>query len=236
MNVKRQPFIAPELWVKPRDVILGTEAGTLAHYLEEKAGCDAWVLDGDSLAYSFRDLLVDRGMSLDYPKFLEKTRLVRELLVGLVTDRDALTLDIPDNKYWVVVSLADGESETRQCCYMKISLQHWEPFAFIAAAPFPLKPPVKSRLRIFLEDWIAKMSSEGSQGEFLNLGKVEIQEHFKPANSKSYPWDGFVVTCSRYIPCTWPWLEWYVSMRKHFPPRQRLSLEFFNPPNPPKWL
>ncbi len=234
--MRRQPFIAPELSVKPRDVLLSTGAGALAHYLEEKAGCETWVLGGDALAYSFRDVLVDRGMSLDYPKFLEKTRLIRQLLAELVTKGDALTLDIPDNKYWVTMCLSDGETESRECCYMKSTLQDWEPFAFIAAAPFPLKPAVKQSLRTFLENWIGQMSSEGSQGEFLKLGKVEIQEHFKPANPKSYPWDGFAVTCSSYVPCTWPWLEWYLSMRKHFPARQRLSLEFFNPPNPPRWL
>ena len=234
--MRRQPFIAPELWVMPRDLILRTEADTLAHYLAEKAGCETRVLDGDSLAYSFRDVLVDRGTSLDYPKFLERTRLVRELLSGLVARGDALGLDIPDNKYWITMCLCEDESEKRECCYMKSTLEQWEPFAFIAAAPFPLKPSVKNSLRAFLENWIARMSSEGSQGELLNLGKVEIHDHLKPANSKSYPWDGFVITCSSYTLCTWPWLEWYLSMRKHFPPRQRLSLEFFNPPNAPKWL
>ena len=233
--MRRQSFIAPFLWIEPRDVIVGAEPEGLARYLAAEAGCDTWVLDDDSLAYSFPDVLVDWGMSLDYPRFLEKTKLVNKLLAGKIKKEcDAVVLDVPDVKYWTQVSLSPGESETQQCCYMKSILEQWEPFAFKAAAPFPLTSSTRKHVRTFLEDWIEKMSSGGAQGEVLQLGKVTVAEYFHPGNPKMYPQDGFVVTCSSYVPCTWPWIALYLSMRKHLPAKQRLSVEFFNPGVPRK--
>ena len=81
-----------------------------------------------------------------------------------------------------------------------------------------------------------RMSSQGAQGEVLKLADMKLEEYFRPAAGKFYPWDGFFITCSSYVPCTWPWLELYLSMRKHLPPRQRLSLEFFDPVVGSKWL
>ena len=228
----------PYLWVVPRDLIIGTSAEALAQLLQNEAGCDTWVLDGDSLAYSFRDILCDRGTSLDYPKFLEKTRVLDRLLSGkLAKHPDAMDLDVPDQKFWTRMSLAPDEAEGRDCCYMLSTLEHWGPFtAFKAAACHKLTSSIKKNLRSFFEEWIMRMSSQGAQGEVLKLADMKLEEYFRPPAGKFYPWDGFLITCSSYVPCTWPWLELYLSMRKHLPPRQRLSLEFFDPVVGSKWL
>jgi hypothetical protein len=231
--MQREPFIAPLLWIVPQDLIVGIQAEALAQYLQKEAGCVTWVLMGQSLAYSFPDVLVNRGVSLDYPKQLEKTRLLRALLAGKkVEDCSATTLGVPDRKYWPIMAISPGESEARWCCRIKSRLQRWRPFAFKARAFSELTRSVRKHLRCFLENWIEDRSSVSVHGETLNLGDITVDEYTQPGNPKAYPEDGFIVTCSSYVPCTWPWIELYLIMRKERPPKHRLSLEFFNPGMP----
>lgn len=228
--MKREPFIAPLLWIIPGDQIRGIEAKDLAVLLRDKAGCDAWSISDDAVAYSFRDVLVDRGFALNYDKQLEKTQFVRRLLSEVVpADRDATEIELPDHKYWAIMSLRPGESELRECCYFKNRLENYGAFGFKATAPYRLRRQTKDKLRIFLEEWIAKASNEDTNGEFLQLGEVSIASYSQLGNPKSYPQDGFYVTCASYLPSTWPWIDLYLTMRKRLPPKERLSLEFSHP-------
>jgi hypothetical protein len=216
---------------------MDAHAENLARDLREKTGCHAWVVGPDAVAYSFPDILVDRGKSLDYPAQLERTRSLRAVLFLRRTENcDATTLELPDKKYWPIMLISPGESEARHCCRIKNRLHQWEPFAFKARACGELTSATRKRLRAFLEDWTAQRGSEPVNGETLNLGKINIEEYRQSGTRTTYPQDGFTITCSSYVPTTWPWIELYLLMRKKWPREQRLSLEFFNPGMPDNFL
>src|SRR5215211_3588434 len=139
MIMLRKPLIAPLLWVIPADLLIDKDVESLARDLREKTGCHAWVVGQDAVAYSFPDVLVDRGKALDYPAELAKTRLLRSVLFLRRSENcDATTLELADTKYWPTMVISPGESEARHCCRIKNRLHQWEPFAFKARAFYEL--------------------------------------------------------------------------------------------------
>ncbi|MDB6029536.1 MAG: hypothetical protein JWM68_5759 [Verrucomicrobiales bacterium] len=224
-----RPTKIPPLWVIPSDLIPGNRALLFEALLKAHTGCETWILDGKALAYSFPDIFVDRGFSLDYPKQLSKTRRVDRLLRDNSIDIcSAAVIDIPDEKYWVTMCMSPNESESLTCVHFKNKLDNFHPFSFRAYSRFRLSKSARIELRSFLEEWITIRTTNHLFTELMDLGLVTIESYTSPGDCNSSPRDGFTLSCSSYVPCTWPWIDFYLQMRNRFQPKERLSLEFFN--------
>jgi hypothetical protein len=218
------------LWVAPEDTLVGVSATKLADALQERLSCDVWLLCGGSaLAYSIPGILVTRGESHDYDRYLEATRPLNTFVDTLiVSNADVLALEIPQAKFWVEMLLQPNEKEARYCCYVKSVLRQSLPFGFRASSTYHLSPQTRASLQCYLRDFIYRAGREPINGEILNLGETKMVPYQKATAEDSFAEFGFEILCSDYIPVTWPWIELILDMRKNLPKQHRLSIEFFN--------
>jgi hypothetical protein len=223
----------PMLWVVPPDLIRDIYPETLVSCLNSLENVQVWHLDGGALAFSLPDILVKRGRPLDYEAFLRRTRpLFRIVDPYTIPNHDALDLEIPDEKFWVRISLQPEETNKRICRYFKSHLSDWAPFAFSAYSSYELIEKDVKDLKRFLLDWLRNTEGRPVLGELLRTGSVEVTDYIKPAGTRSYPETGLEVRCADYLPCTWPWIDLYLRMRRELPAKKRLSIRFFNETDP----
>ncbi len=232
-----QPLFVPVLNVIPRDLLVVQDVRPVADRLAQVPSCEAWVLPDGSLAYTIRDTLTDRGAALDLDKWYARNDAIGHRLGGVLTPfrTDGAALQIPDHQFWVSMRLSPGESESKTCCYMKSKLKTWEPFHFRAAGPFAMSGRERIELKRFLEQWIEARTVNPLLGEKLDLGRVEFDDFSLPQSQypKTYHRHGLTVRCTHYQPCTWPWIDLYLQVRRCLTPKRRFSLEFFNPEGSP---
>ena len=221
----------PMLWVIPPDVINGVSAGTLAAFIKRLDNVHVWELDCGAVAYSLPDILVKRGRPVDYEAFLKRLRPLFQNPYE-IPDSDALDLEIPDNKYWVRISLKPEETNKRSCRYIKSHLNEWNPFAFKAYSSSELSTEDAESLKVYLMDWLLTTGKRSVCGESLCIGNTELSAYTMPGSAKFYPETGYEVRCSDYSPCTWPWIDLYLRMRRDLPVKKRLSMRFFNEVDP----
>jgi hypothetical protein len=219
------------LWVIPSDLFRYGRATALGQLLLEQYGCDVWLLcDGTALAFSPRGLLVNKGLAVDYPSFLDVTRpLFNRVQKYLVCVDEGTDLHIPDDKFWIHTLLSPNEHDSRYCMYVKSALSVWNPFAFYAYSCYPLQKASRLFLREYLERWHHAASNNDLMGERIESGDVVFSDYHRDDSKASYPRDGFEIRWSRYVPSTWHWIELYLRMRLDIPKKQRCSLYFFNP-------
>jgi hypothetical protein len=233
-----KPCITPKLWIVPADILRGNvSAERAAKLLSEHCGCDSWVLNhGSAVALSHQGALIDRGMAVDYPSYLEQTRPIFDLLNQMTIQRaEGLKLEIPDSRYWVEVLLQPNEGDRQWCSYIKNRLVSREPFGFRAVAPYRLSSEETREMKDFLSNSLDQLSREGAVGERLELGSTHFSDVYEPESANSYPKHGFDVSCSNYVPVTWPWIELYLEIREKFSKKRRFSIYFLNP-NPGRGL
>ena len=220
----------PMLWVFPRDIIEGIHPEFLASLLGQLDGVKTWEFDGGNVAFSLPDVLVKHSIPVDYDDYLKKTRPVFKFIDPyLVPDHGALDLEIPDCKYCARISLKPREKDSRSCRYFKSQLKDWTPFGFTAYSSYELTKAELASVKKYLTDWITAASKKAVHGETLSLGNVELIDHLSLATERSYHEAGYEVRCSSYTPCTWPWIDFYLKMRRELPVKKRLSIRFFNP-------
>ncbi|HTR42860.1 MAG TPA: hypothetical protein VMH87_14700, partial [Pseudomonadales bacterium] len=130
--------------------------------------------------------------------------------------------------YWVLMSLKPGESDRQFCRRFKSHLKDWNPFSFCAFASYELTELELGNVKEYLVNWLDDAGKQPVQGESLSLGSFELINHRAPATKRSYPEAGYEVRCSSYTPCTWPWIDFYLKMRRELPAKKRLSIRFFN--------
>src|SRR5437899_310770 len=186
------------LWVVPADILRGNaSAERAARLLSEECGCGTWVLnDGNALAFSCSGALVQRGVALDYPSYLEQTRPIFDLLHQMTIHRpDALDLEIPDIHYWVSVLLQPEELDSRWCSYIKNRLVSWEPFSFRAVSAYRQKREIVTEMERILMHSLNHLYRSGVAGERLELGSTYFSDFYEPETPKSYPKHGFEVRC-----------------------------------------
>jgi hypothetical protein len=214
------------VWVVPEDVLVGISAETLASELRQRFSCDTWLLsEGRAMAYSVRGILVNRGMSLDYGKYLEDVRPIHAFCDGLVTaDADALAIEIPDTKYWVEVLLQPDEKETRSCIYFKSTWNPPSPLSFRAYTQYKLSPRSRKNVHDYLTNHFETNSHRSINGEILRMkiDRISDYERFR----MGYPEYGFDCSCVGYSPVTWPWIELLLDMRRNLEKKHRLSFTF----------
>jgi hypothetical protein len=223
----------PMLWVIPPDLIRGNSSKILASCISRLENIHVWQLDGGAVAFSLPDILVNRGRPVDYDAFLRRTRPLFQIVDACAASkRDALNLEIPDNKYWVRVSLKPEETNKQSCVYFKSFLTDWNPFAFKACSSYALSDMDLESVREYLTNWLAAAGSRTILGERLQVGSTDLTLTRTPATVDAYPASGYEVRCSSYSPCTWPWIDLYLNMRSNLPSKKRLSIEFFNQNGP----
>ena len=226
----RTPQAVPILWVIPKDLVKIHDLRPVVDRIQKIPNCKAWLLSDGSLAIVIRDALFDRGLALNYGVYTARTNEVGHILGAVIeSGTDSVVLQIPDNKYWVVMWLAPGESESVSCSYMSCKMDQWTPFAFLAAGPSIMDKRKRVFLQLFLEQWIQKRSSEPLLGEKLELGDVLFTEFERKNPDPSVLRFGVAVSCSNYSPCTWPWIDLYLETRCTLRAKLRVSFEFFNP-------
>jgi hypothetical protein len=229
-NVAPSPAPFPMLWVIPPDLINGVYSETLVSCISHLGNIHVWQLDGGAVAFSLPDILVKRGRPLDYDAFLKRIRPLFQIVDSCaIANRDATDLEIPDTKYWVRMSLKSGEHDKQSCRYFKSHLTESSPFAFRAYSSFELGETDLENVKKYLTDWLLAAGKRSVCGETLHVGNTEVKGHTMPATGRSYPESGFEVRCSDYSPCTWPWIDFYLRMRRELPVKKRLSIHFFNP-------
>ena len=163
----------PMLWVVPPDLIRDIYPETLVSCLNSLENVQVWHLDGGALAFSLPDILVKRGRPLDYEAFLRRTRpLFRIVDPYTIPNHDALDLEIPDEKFWVRISLQPEETNKRICRYFKSHLSDWAPFAFSAYSSYELIEKDVKDLKRFLLDWLRNTEGRPVLGELLRTGKI----------------------------------------------------------------
>lgn len=142
----------PMLWVIPPDLIEGASSETLASSISRLGNIRVWQFEGGALAFSLPDILTKRGVPLDYDAFLKRTRPLFQIVDPCTTpDHDALDLEIPDNKYWVRISLKPEETNRRICRYFKSYLSEWNPFEFRAYSSYELGGLELKKIRDFFD-------------------------------------------------------------------------------------
>ena len=219
----------PMLWVMPPDLIKGGYSETLASLISRLDDIHVWRLDGGGVAFSLSNILVKWGRPLDDEAYLKRTRPLFQIVDSCtISNRDALNLEIPDTKYWVRISLKPDERDKRSCGYFKSHLTDWNPFAFSAYSSYELDGPDLDHVRRYLADWLLSASTRSVCGESLHVGNTKMKGYTTPATERSYPENGFEILCSDYFPCTWPWIDLYLRMRRELPPKKWLSIQFFN--------
>jgi hypothetical protein len=217
------------LWIIPFDLIEGASRQELSNGISQ-FGYTIWEFECGSIAFSSPEVLVRRGSAVDHQHFLTWTRPVFRFLRSVIgAERDALDLEIPDTKFWSRVSLKPEETNTRSCRYFKSKLTAWSPFGFKVYSSYEIDARTLDKIKLYLTMWMSTCSKQLIHGESLVLGDVDIKEYSSPRTEKNYPERGFEVNCSEYTPCTWPWIDLYLRMRRELPVRERLSIEFFNP-------
>lgn len=224
----REPV--PMLWIIPPDLIDGASSKALVSSLRRLDNIQVWQFEGGAVAFLLPDVLVKRGIPLDYDgAFLKRTRPLFQVVDSYtISDRSVLDLEIPDNKYWVRMSLKPEETNRQSCVYFKSFLSKSSPFAFKACSSYDLGETDLESMKEYLATWLAAAATRPIFGESLRVGTTKLARTMKPATERSYPKNGFEVRCSEYSPCTWPWIELYLRMRRELPVKQRLSIDFFN--------
>ncbi|MDB6065422.1 MAG: hypothetical protein JWR26_1630 [Pedosphaera sp.] len=220
-----------KVWVAPSDLFKTSSAEAVGEMLERQFDCDVWVLsEGSALAFSPTGLLVNHGLPIDYPAFVEITKpLFQFVNMFIATDDTGTDLHIPDNRFYTRMLLKPEEPNLRYCSYIESDLTALEPFAFRAYSKHSMTPESRIKLRRYLEKWHEKYSQGSIYGDRLDCGAIEYSEYCRAGTPTSYMEDGFEVRWSKYMPSTWPWVELYLDMRKNMDRRQRLSIRFFNP-------
>src|SRR5256885_14326842 len=111
--------LSPIIWVLPAYAFRASTPTEVEPLIRDSFQCDTWLLDdGRALAFSFRELLTDRGIPVDNPLFEKLTMpIFRFLDQFLVEDQDALDLKVPDIRFWPRIALPPGETEKRYCMY-----------------------------------------------------------------------------------------------------------------------
>ncbi len=216
------------MWVIPEDGFRVSNAADLARVICETFHCETWLVNANrGLAFSFKELLTNRGVPLDYNRFLDiAVPLLRFLEPFLVLQHDALDLDIPGSRYWTRVLLSPGEADKKSCMYIKSSLSTLEKVKLRIYSTRPLTPQGATRIERFLLKWMHEARNESVNGERL-LFTVEKMERYQVARSAtSYGEDGFEISVSDWRPTTWPWIEFYLLVRQTFPQSERLSVRF----------
>lgn len=222
----------PMLWVIPPDV-MQVSAEALASSISRLDNINVWQLEGGALAFSLPDILVKWGVALDYEAYLKRTRPLFQIVDPcLISERSALDLEIPDSKYWVCISLQPEETNKRICRYFKSHLSKWDPFAFRAYSSYDMGREDLASLREYLAEWLLTAGGRSVCGESLHVGNTELSHFAAPAGPRAYSENGFEVRCSSYAPCTWPWVDLYLRMRRELPAKKRLSVRFFNETDP----
>jgi hypothetical protein len=228
-----QPDPVPMLWVVPPDLIRNIYPETLVSFLGSLDDVQVWHLDGGALAFSLPDILVKWGRPLDDEVFLKRTRpLFRFLEPYTLQNHSALDLEIPDEKFWVRITLQPEETDRRVCAYVKSHLNGWTPFAFKVYSVHELIEKDVEDMKRFILDWLQNTESRPVFGESLHIGSIELAYYKRPGGKRSYPETGFEVRCANYLPCTWPWIDLYLRMRRELPGKKRLSIRFFNETDP----
>jgi hypothetical protein len=221
----------PMLWVIPTDLSNGS-AEAIASAISRWENIRVWQING-AVAFSLLDILVRRGRPLDNQEFLRRViPLLRIVDPYIPPNHSALDLEIPDEKFWVRVTLRPEETNKRSCTYIKSHLNDWNPFTFKAYSPYELTEEDMEHSRIFLLDCIRNTEKRAVFGESLHAENMEFEGYTKPAGARSYPETGFDVRCPNYSPCTWPWIDLYLRMRRDLPVKKRLSFRFFNETDP----
>ena len=215
------------LWVVPFDLIHPAMATTLAGVIPTLFEANAWVLNGRALAFSFPDVLVNRGVPIDNPAFVARTRPLFETLGPSISkDTDALDLEIPNQPYWPRVCLQSEETNRDTCVYFKSRPNRSEAFRFKVWSHFQLAERKLEQLKAFISDWYSEMKKCGAQTETLNLGKLSFFPLTIDMPKHAYRKSGFEVECSSYAPSFWPWIDLYLRIRSDLPTRERISIEF----------
>jgi hypothetical protein len=221
----------PTLWVIPLDM-LNVSVETIVSAIKRLENIQIWQIDG-GVAFSLPDILVKMGRPIDYDAFLERTKpLFRIVDPCTLPNYDALDLQIPDRKYRVRITLKPEETNRRSCRHFKSHLIDWNPFAFRAYASYEPSNKDSEDLKLYLTDWLLTAEKRSVFGESLNVGNAELTDYAMPASARSYPEHGCEVRCSEYSPCTWPWIDLYLRMRRDLPTKKRLSIRFFNEVDP----
>ena len=217
------------VWVIPPD-LMEVSSDTLASSISRLDNVQVWQIEGGAVAISLPDILVKSGIPLNYEAFLKRTRPLFQIVDSCtVSNHDALDLEIPDTKYWVRMSLKPEETNKQSCRYFKSHLTESSPFAFRAYSSFELSETDLESVKKYLADWLLAASKRSVCGESLHVGNTKMKGYTMPATERSYPENGFEVRCSDYSPCTWPWVDFYLRMRRELPVKKRLSIHFFNP-------
>lgn len=219
----------PLLWVVPPDLIEGVSSEALVTSISRLDNIQVWQLDGGAVAFSLPDILVKMGVPLDYGGFLRRTRpLFQNVDHFTILNHDALDLQIPDKKFWVRMTLKPEETNRRSCMHLKSHLRELAPFAFKAYSVYGLSKGDSENLKAYLTDWLLSGNARPINGETLHVGKVEMKAYQMGGSERFYPECGYEIRCSDYIPCTWPWVDLYLRMRRDLPTKKRLSIRFFN--------
>ena len=220
----------PMVWVIPPDLLMNPSSKGLGASIGQHPAVRVWEFEGGGVAFSLPDVLVRRGTPVNYELFLRRTQqLFQSIDKWAVPEPDALDLDIPGSQYWSRMLLKPEEKNARSCRYFKSELTRWEPFGFQAYSSYELDKDAFGSIREFLEEWFSTASSQRLYGESLCLGRIEMVDYCSPRTKTSYPESGYEVRCSAYTPCTWPWIDFYLRMRRSLSARKRLSVRFVNP-------
>jgi hypothetical protein len=220
--------IAPLMWVVPGDLFRLSNAADLEPIIAESFSCETWLLnDNRALAFSFRELLTNRGVPLDYGRFLQVALPVFRYLEPFLLDgSDSLDLDIPGSKFWTRLYLLPREVDNRSCMHIRTALQSQENVKLRVYSTRPLSRESATRIQKFLTDWIRQSSEKCINGERLEFSFAEMVRYQVPYSARSYGEDGFEILLDNWQAATWPWLEFYLFVRQTFPKRERLSLCF----------
>ena len=87
-----------------------------------------------------------------------------------------------------------------------------------------------SEIETVLTAWLERSADTPIEGETLQFTQYRISRYHIPQSHTSYGEDGFEIALEQYQPVMWPWLDLYLTVRRTFPVRERLSFRFINQP------
>lgn len=220
------------LWVIPEDLFRISDARHLERQLHELFACETWLLaGGEAIAVSLPEIRVDRGVPLDVSQFERLTLPFFDFLDNyLVRDYDSLNLNIPGSRYWTRTILESKETEKRHCMHIVSKLVSPSACRVRIYSTRLMDDDGAERARRFIVNWFENCNSAAIIEEVITHVPTNGQRYVIEPTEVSYPQDGFEFELRPFSPVTWPWLELYLAIRRSFPKRERLSIEFSEVP------
>ena len=217
-------------WLCPRDAFVLGSLEDAAQQIEDDFKYETFFLDDrHAMVILLGDDLSNTHQDFELESFAFKKRaqlqdfLRRNFIAGKIP---AMSLWMPDDKYWVECFLPDAERESRDCMFMHVHLQAILPMVFRVYNTRPLPDEHFRSLKAFIECWYQRACTTDVRGEVLTEGSITFSRVQIAATQNSPQKVGYDITFPYPKGVTWPWMELYVNARSSFSVRKRPSFEF----------